>query len=65
MKSREISSFAEDYLSFCIFAVDMQQIFLLLALLIGRHLRMRVDFKIDVAASLKSIADIVRAIKGR
>lgn len=65
MKLKNNFIFLEVSLPFAIFATDMQQIFLLLALLINKCLRIRVDFKLDVAASLKSIADIVRAIKGR
>ncbi len=45
------------------FAVNMQTALLLIALILWKCLRIRVDF--DVAASLKSIADIIRAIRGR
>lgn len=41
----------------------MQLIVVLLALVIGKCVRIRVDF--DAAKCLKSIADIIRAFKGR
>ena len=36
-----------------------------LALLVGNCLRIRLNFKVDVASSLQAIADIIRAVKGR
>ncbi len=41
----------------------MQLIVVLSALVIGKCLRIRVDF--DVAKCLKAIANIIRAVKGR
>lgn len=43
----------------------MLQLMTLLAQTVGNVLRIRVVFKLDVAASLKAVADIVRAFKGR